>query len=62
MTNQEMLFTVNNSYQPKNSHPGIGLDNIKKQLTIAYPNAHQISIQDENHKYSIHIKLLHGTA
>jgi len=62
VTNQEMLFAVSNSYQPKTSHPGIGLDNIKKQLTIAYPNAHQISIQDENHMYSIHIKLLHGTA
>ena len=62
VTNQEIQFSVSNTYQPKSTHPGIGLENIKKQLAIAYPNAAQLTIQDENQIFSIHIKLLHEAA
>jgi len=51
-------LTVSNTYLPKNNHPGIGLENIKKQLVIAYPNKHAITINDTNQVYSIHIKLI----
>ena len=59
---QEIALEVTNSYLPKNNHPGIGLDNIKKQLQIAYPHKHQVSITDNNQTYSIHIKMNYRAA
>ena len=56
----EIQLTVSNSYLPKNNHPGIGLENIKKQLVIAYPDQHIITINDINQVYSIHIKLINS--
>ena len=56
----EIQLTVSNSYLPKNNHPGIGLENIKKQLAIAYPDQHIITINDINQVYSIHIKLINS--
>lgn len=54
----DIQLTVSNTYLPKTNHPGIGLDNIKKQLVIAYPDKHVITINDSNQVYSIHIKLI----
>lgn len=57
LTEAFIYFQVNNSYQPKTSHPGIGLDNIKKQLVIAYPGSHTITMQDKDQVYSIIIHI-----
>ncbi|MEY2868589.1 MAG: hypothetical protein RIR01_1049, partial [Bacteroidota bacterium] len=40
---------------PNNS--GIGLNNIKNRLNILYPNAHQLTIEQTDNKYSVHLNL-----
>jgi hypothetical protein len=40
---------------PNNS--GIGLTNIKNRLNILYPNAHQLTIEQTDNKYSVHLNL-----
>lgn len=40
---------------PNNS--GIGLNNIKNRLNILYPKAHQLTIEETDNKYSVHLNL-----
>lgn len=40
---------------PNNS--GIGLTNIKNRLNILYPNAHQLTINQTDNKYCVHLNL-----
>lgn len=40
---------------PNNS--GIGLKNIKNRLNILYPNAHQLTINQTDNKYCVHLNL-----
>lgn len=62
LTESSIYFQVNNSYQLKTSHPGVGLDNIKKQLAIAYPGLHTISILDKDPVYSITIQFQYAAS
>ncbi|WP_350284354.1 histidine kinase [uncultured Croceitalea sp.] len=36
---------------------GIGLQNAKKRLALMYPDKHQLSIQQQNETYHVHLKL-----
>jgi len=45
----------NQSKDPNNS--GIGLTNIKNRLNILYPNAHQLTIEQTDKKYSVRLNL-----
>jgi len=45
----------NHIKDPNNS--GIGLSNIKNRLNILYPNAHQLTIEQSDNKYSVHLNL-----
>ncbi|MFD1552504.1 histidine kinase [Putridiphycobacter roseus] len=57
----ELLFTCENNFSVQsntNSLPqGIGLENVKKRLTLIYPNAHALTINTENNIYKVTLTL-----
>lgn len=58
-----LLFSVQNSFDanlPKNTpepHSGLGLENVKKRLELAYPNRHDLSIEQKNNTFMIKLRL-----
>ena len=36
---------------------GIGLENAKSRLSLLYPNAHQLAIQEQGDKYIVRLEL-----
>lgn len=36
---------------------GIGLENVRKRLKLLYPDAHELSIQDSDNRYRVHLSL-----
>ncbi len=55
-------FTTENSKDgkdmaSKNSEGGIGIDNVKRQLALHYPDRHQIKIQDEQDRHKVDLKI-----
>ncbi|MFN8349329.1 MAG: histidine kinase [Spirosomataceae bacterium] len=58
-----LLFSVQNSFDsnlPKNvpeQHSGLGLENVKKRLELAYPNRHDLSIEQKNNTFMIKLRL-----
>lgn len=58
-----LLFSVQNSFDsnlPKNTpeqHSGLGLENVKKRLELAYPNRHDLSIAQKNNTFMIKLRL-----
>lgn len=63
---RQINFCVLNSI-PKASgaHQGkpskIGLENIRKQLDLIYPNRHRISISDQTHSYHVELRIIYKT-
>ncbi|QHL89140.1 hypothetical protein GU926_17565 [Nibribacter ruber] len=53
--NGEIKFSVANKKRkgPKETSHGIGLDNTRKRLAAAYPNAHQVQVQEDEEFYAI---------
>lgn len=45
----------NQTKDPENS--GIGMTNIENRLTLLYPNAHKLTITEENQFYKVHLNL-----
>ncbi|WP_428663157.1 sensor histidine kinase [Runella sp.] len=58
-----LLFSVQNSFTPNLSEPtpeqhsGLGLENVKKRLELAYPNRHDLSIGQKNNTFMIKLRL-----
>ncbi|NRB61863.1 MAG: sensor histidine kinase [Saprospiraceae bacterium] len=55
-------FTVKNYYDhhttaKKDKVGGIGLANVRRRLTLLYPNNHQFDIQKTNHEFTAHLKV-----
>ena len=53
-------FKIENNYNsenstPKNQEPGVGLENIVKNLKIIYPNAHQFTIKKEQEIFTVEV-------
>lgn len=52
---REIVFDISNSKPPSQSRegdgPGIGLKNLKRQLELLYPNAHQLTSEDSKEAY-----------
>ena len=56
----QILFGVENNYEPKasNQRIGIGLDNLKKRLEHYYPYRHELKIEKTDATYTARLKLL----
>ncbi|AEV97854.1 hypothetical protein A4D02_15590 [Niastella koreensis] len=56
---QQLDFRVVNNYNPANQskdrHSGIGLNNVKSRLELLYANNYQLSIDNKNNIYSVHL-------
>lgn len=56
-------FSIENSkpeHMPRQEHPrsgGIGLTNIRQRLQLLYPGQHQLTVQDEPHRYVVTLRL-----
>lgn len=56
--NNVIRLTVSNSNHATNSekpniHSGIGLENVKKRLTLLFPNSHQLTVEKNSETYII---------
>jgi two-component system, LytTR family, sensor kinase len=53
------FFDAANSVAAANGHDagGIGLKNIRKRLELLYPNAHQLSMKEENGQFALTLQL-----
>jgi len=40
----------------RNDENGIGLENVKMRLNLLFPDAHKLSIKDENENFKVHLK------
>ncbi|OIN55912.1 hypothetical protein BLX24_27565 [Arsenicibacter rosenii] len=59
-----VLLLVKNTYSPQeetgndlNRRSGLGLANVRKRLQLLYPNAHDLSIQDEGGFYTVQLQV-----
>jgi sensor histidine kinase YesM len=58
-----ILFSVQNSFDPNvtrnalEQHSGLGLENVKKRLELAYPNRHDLSIEQKNNTFMVKLRL-----
>lgn len=61
MADGTLEFTIENAiFQGQKdimSSSGIGLENIKKRLELAYPDRHTLAIESDRQTYSVHLKI-----
>lgn len=59
--NGQFEFSVENSKEKAafstEQHGGIGMTNVKRRLELLYPNAHQLSVDDDSNTFRINLKL-----
>lgn len=59
----DLLFSIENSKPERKEKRingksgGIGLENIRKRLTLLYPDRHNLNINDDGEKYSVQLSL-----
>ena len=57
----DLVFTVKNGLPKeeftKDKIGGIGLENVRRQLELMYPNEHELDIQQTDHQFSVYLKL-----
>ena len=54
----ELMFSVENNFdESENNNHGIGLNNLKRRLELAYPNAHELTNSINNDIYTAKMKL-----
>ncbi len=61
--NNQLTLNVSNSIKKStvgadNNSSGIGLQNVKKRLSIIYPNKHNLDISEKNGKFEVHLGIL----
>ena len=60
----ELTLEVSNSKPVEDKHQkatGIGLENVKKRLSLLYPNTHQLEIKEDDKSFEVYLTLtLHG--
>ena len=52
-------FYIENNFMPSENEnqPGIGLENVKRRLSLIYPNTHELKIVKNNSLFSVKLKL-----
>ncbi|OAV73728.1 Inner membrane protein ypdA [Bacteroidales bacterium Barb7] len=59
--NRTLMFTIANSIIQGQKDiirsSGIGLENIKKRLELAYPGRYELEIKNNEHTYSVYLKI-----
>ncbi len=66
VSGEDLEFFIENSkaeHAPRQDHPrsgGIGLTNVRQRLKLLYPDAHELMVQDEPHRFAVtlHLKLI----
>ncbi len=55
ITEQQLVFTIENNYDPEemSNEPGIGLENLKRRLSLIYPEHHQLKVKNEGNCYAV---------
>ena len=58
---QKLTFDISNSKKKgrenKSANGGVGLENIRKRLTLLYPDQHELHIQDSPEYYEVNLKI-----
>lgn len=52
----EVVNKINNN-TTKDATTGIGLNNLRRRLSLLYPNRHQLSLREENHYFTAHLQI-----
>lgn len=57
--NKELEFQVSNQIKPlkKDKTGGIGLPNVRRRLSLIYPNRHELRISEKDDSYSVALKI-----
>ena len=62
-TDNELTFKIENSilnkHAVKDEVGGIGLENVKRRLSILYPNKHELNIQEFDDRFKVSLKIKH---
>lgn len=60
-TNETVIFKVQNSFRKmvksKDAVGGIGIQNVKKRLALLYPDAHSLSINENEGSFEVELKI-----
>jgi LytS/YehU family sensor histidine kinase len=59
VSENELRFTVENAVSPgsKDETPGIGLQNVRKRLSLLYPGKHSLDIREADGKYFVNLSI-----
>ncbi|MDY8135864.1 sensor histidine kinase [Aquimarina sp. 2201CG5-10] len=60
VSEKELFLRVRNNYDPSeiNSTPGLGLENVKRRLSLLYPNLNELVIKDTGNIHTVTLKLV----
>jgi LytS/YehU family sensor histidine kinase len=58
---QKTWFHCSNqiAIRQKDSQGGIGLENVKRRLSLLYPGRHSLLIEEEGLQFSVNLELIH---
>jgi two-component system sensor histidine kinase AlgZ len=56
---QHLTFEIRNNFDPEqvSDTPGIGLNNLKRRLSLIYPNAHQLEVVTSDNLYLVRLEI-----
>jgi two-component system, LytTR family, sensor kinase len=60
-TDDSIVFCITNTIDlspPTQAHKGIGINNLKRRLSLIYPNQHQIVINHNTKQFSVTLKII----
>ena len=60
VSGNELFFTVENSISqptPMSGRNGIGLSNVRRRLTLSYPDRHELNIRNDDNIFKVYLKL-----
>ncbi len=53
----KLHFSISNSHRKKLNDSGIGMENVKKQLELAYPDTHHLNINIGDNNFSVELEI-----
>jgi two-component system, LytTR family, sensor kinase len=58
--NEKLVYEVSNKFNgdvAKDATTGIGLNNLRRRLSLLYPNRHQLNLLEENNHFTAHLQI-----